>query len=212
MTQLLGLNISGASVLLRQLWRGIVLTTSMSSNVIDNPSELVDLSRMSKPAGVSAMLLGCGYLDYATGFDLSLFALYALPIAFAVLLIGLGAGLLTALASTVIWAVSDVASGHVYDHNWMLYVNALHRLVFFLLCVYFVAKCQASYQTAPHRTAISECTQCQRVRLGRGTWGTNASYIERQAGPNRLRYQKVCPDCARKFYALAGYRDQPPVP
>lgn len=73
-----------------------------------------------------------GLLDYASGYEISFFIFYALPIWIAAWYAGKRSGLVIALASFVIWTIADFCTGHPYSHPLIPYWNGLIRLVFFV--------------------------------------------------------------------------------
>src|SRR5512147_1130606 len=81
---------------------------------------------------VAASLCLVGYVDVVTGYEVSVFPLYALPIGLAVFFFGVQAGIAAAGAAGLAWAWADVTTGHVYSKPWIIYFNAGSRLVFFL--------------------------------------------------------------------------------
>ena len=77
-----------------------------------------------------------GYVEYATGYDFHLTALFLVPICWAAWVVGRRAGLLLAVVCTVIWLVADLATGHPYKHPVIPYWNALMLLAFFVVIGY----------------------------------------------------------------------------
>lgn len=61
-----------------------------------------------------------------------------------------------------------------------------------------------------HRAAAPqvECARCGRIKLGHGHWVTNGGYSAPQGDATPARQAHICPDCARREYAMAGYRNQ----
>jgi hypothetical protein len=164
-------------------------------------------------ASVIALLAVCGWVDYATGFDVSVFVLYGIPVAVASACMGFAAGLWSAVLAALIWVGCDVASGHVYAHSWTLYINAANRFVYFALCAVAASRLHLpSELKAASKQASAECTQCDRVRPAGSAWVTKGSYIEQGTQPERVVYKKLCPDCARRVYAMAGYKGKPSNP
>lgn len=81
---------------------------------------------------VLGMVAACGWIDYLSGYELTVTLIYAVPIVYARQADSL-AGLLTALLCAITWALADVASGHVRSSLWLLGVDMLHRLAYFSL-------------------------------------------------------------------------------
>ncbi len=83
--------------------------------------------------GALAGALLIGVLDFLTGIELSFSLFYLGPIAIAAWYLGLPAGCGIALLSAVLWAIADLAAGHLYSQHWMLLWNSIIRLAFFVM-------------------------------------------------------------------------------
>jgi diguanylate cyclase (GGDEF)-like protein len=78
-------------------------------------------------------------LDWMTGRDLGLSLFYAVPIFAVSRSAGATAGLVVAIASSVLWGLSDALTGEPYDRAWIPWWNAANRLGFFLTVVWLSA-------------------------------------------------------------------------
>lgn len=163
--------------------------------------------------GVAVLLLLAlsAYIDMATGYEVSVFLLYMLPVALATRWMGVPGGVLTALLATALWTWADRSSGHQYSHPWFLYINAMNRLVCFMLPVVVIRYIKARHDAARKKWQtltgdMSVCNTCQRVGASDGYWRPFESYLTEVAQADV--HHKVCPDCARRQYARASYRSQ----
>lgn len=173
----------------------------------DTPSPA---SRWRQLGLVALTLAASGYLDLATGFEVSVFLVYVVPVALATRWLGPAWGSLTALFATAVWVWADQASGHQYSHAWFLYVNALNRLACFLLAVGVIRHVRARHRRLEDRlqaltAQLAVCTRCDKVSTSDHYWRTFEDHLREVAGVHPLH--KVCPDCARRHYARAGYRE-----
>lgn len=91
-----------------------------------------------------------GYLDYISGYDLSVSLLYLLPIMLLAWFAGAVSATLISIISAITWAVADLASGHIYSNIVIAAWNALMMLGMFLIVAYAIA--------AVKRLSISERT------------------------------------------------------
>lgn len=82
-------------------------------------------------------------LDWITGRELGLSLFYAVPIFAVSRSAGVKAGLVTAVAGSLLWGLSDAFSGEPYDRPWLPWWNAANRLGFFLTVVWLSATRQA---------------------------------------------------------------------
>jgi hypothetical protein len=158
---------------------------------------------------VMALLVCVAVLDAVTGYEVSVFLLYTIPVALVAHFVGAGAGVFMSLLSAVAWILADRWSGHRYPHEWILYVNAFNRWCCFLLAVMAVQyieqrRAMVAARLRAFTGAVPSCANCQRLRGEDGHWRTPAAYLSELGGAEVL--SKVCPDCARRGYALAGCR------
>ena len=165
------------------------------------------LTRHSAVFLIVASLALCGLLDYVTGYEISVFVVYVLPIALSVRFFGWRGGSLVSVFCAVVWVIADVATGHHYSGPWVVYWNALNRLVFFLCVVMGVHYTQATLAVNRKRLLafsgpLPICTQCHRIGSRQGYWQTFDSYLCEHGGAEPQH--KICPDCARRSYAMAG--------
>ena len=85
------------------------------------------------------LLLLAGYLDYATGYDISFFLFYLIPILFALHRLGLRAALVMSVLSALTWWFSNYLAGQPAS-DWLMQVwNTWLRLMVFLLVVGLLA-------------------------------------------------------------------------
>jgi signal transduction histidine kinase len=84
---------------------------------------------------VLLLLAAIGLLDANTGYELSMFAFYGVPILLAVWFLDKNTAFVVAVLSALLWWWADAAAGHQYSTRWMLYWNVGIRLFFFLFLV-----------------------------------------------------------------------------
>ena len=126
----------------------------------------------------SAAVAGCiavGFLDYLTGYEVSMSVFYALPVIFAVWFCGKTSGILIALLGVAEWFLSDRASGHHYSHEWIRVWNGMVRFAYLNLIVIGSAAARAqiekkSAEIKVLRGILPICTECKRVRDEMGHW------------------------------------------
>lgn len=155
-------------------------------------------------------LAGCAGVDYSTGYEVSVFLLYVIPVSLTARFFGTRAGVSMAMLATVVWMAVDRLSGHQYSQEWIWFVNAGNRMMCFLLAVWAIAYFQARQNQLKRKLeafsgAMPICTQCQRLGASDGYWWDVEAYL--QEFGNAQPQHKVCPDCARHAYARGGYRE-----
>jgi diguanylate cyclase (GGDEF)-like protein len=78
------------------------------------------------------LVLAIGSLDSFANYDVSVAVLYLLPVLLIAWFEGVAPAVLIAIFSSVTWAISDLASGHIYSHMACPVWNAVLVLVMFL--------------------------------------------------------------------------------
>ena len=81
-----------------------------------------------------------GWLDYATGPEISLSFFYLIPITIVVWKNGKNPGILLSIISTIIWFLSNHLAGQEYSNIWIFYWNAAVRAGFFLTTTFLLAE------------------------------------------------------------------------
>ncbi|MGC4060842.1 MAG: hypothetical protein QM749_08320 [Aquabacterium sp.] len=148
------------------------------------------------------------YIDVVTGYEVSVFLLYTIPVAIATRRLGNAVGLAVSVAATLLWIWSDVITGHAYSHQWFLYMNAFNRFVCFLLTMatiryVSIQKDELMARIRAFSGEVPVCQQCHRVGADDGYWRSFENYLT-EFGQAKVS-NKVCPDCARRTYARAAY-------
>jgi signal transduction histidine kinase len=83
-----------------------------------------------------ALAIAIGFIDYFTGYEVSVFPFYAIPILLVVWFGNLNLAVVISVVSASAWWWADTASGHVYSHEWLRIWDAIVRLMFFCLVVF----------------------------------------------------------------------------
>src|SRR5262250_3281133 len=82
--------------------------------------------RVAVIAGLGLVLL-LGFIDFASGTEVSFALFYFLPIFITSWLAGRLAGIFMALAAGSVWMVADVAEATSFTHPWIPYFNLATR-------------------------------------------------------------------------------------
>lgn len=183
-----------------------------SSRASAPPFEHLNHARWRHALSVLGMLALCAYIDLVTGYEISVFLLYVIPVALATHWAGARAGVLTVILATGLWFWADHLSGHPYSQPWFIYVNAVNRMVCFLLAVAAIRHVKSRNQALKEQIQalqgeVSLCNACYRVCAQDDYWRPFDNYLTEVVGAQV--HHKICPDCARRQYARASYRSQP---
>jgi signal transduction histidine kinase len=84
------------------------------------------------------LIAAIGYLDFLTGYQVSLEALYLVPIVLAAWLGGVSLGIIFSVVAALVIAVGDLYRGTLYPHFLIPYWNLVIRSAGFLVSVYFI--------------------------------------------------------------------------
>lgn len=170
---------------------------------------------------LALIILGAiGCFDYATGFDLHVFAFYFLPVWLIGWHVGLRSGAYMALLAAGVWFVADVRSGHPYSSPAIPGWNALMEFAACLVVatIASVVRTQRRAQEKLHAELFETlaqnkrlegllpiCASCKQIRNERGEWEVMEKYIS--AHSEAQFSHSVCPQCARQIYP--EYLDEP---
>jgi len=92
---------------------------------------LARLSRRTKAFACLLAALVIGFIDHATGYEVSFSIFYFAPVSVASWSLGPAFGQMLALFSAFIWLVVDYSAGALYSHPFIPFWNASVRLGFF---------------------------------------------------------------------------------
>ena len=82
-----------------------------------------------------ALVIAVGYFDYITGYEVTIFPFYAIPIVLGLWFVGWWTGVFISILSAFAWWWADTASGHPYSSEWLQIWDTIVRLMFFCLIV-----------------------------------------------------------------------------
>jgi signal transduction histidine kinase len=83
-----------------------------------------------------ALALVIAVVDYLTGYEITVYPFYSIPILLTVWFADRNLALLISVVSTFAWWWADKASGHVYSSEWLRLWDAIVKLMFFGLVTF----------------------------------------------------------------------------
>jgi hypothetical protein len=119
------------------------------------------------------LAIALGVVDYLTGRELVISALYLLPTGLAAWVVGRWSGFVVGSLCTCVWFLNDLLGGPAYQHPLIPVWNAMMLLVFFVVVVWLLNEFRQSHsqleKTVERRTAalqgeIEERKQLEHVR------------------------------------------------
>lgn len=85
-------------------------------------------------------LMACiGALDYVTGYELSFFLFYFVPVSLLAWKGGRWLGIVGAAISAVVWAEANIAAGQIFSSPFVMYWNGGARFLAFVLVTYLLS-------------------------------------------------------------------------
>lgn len=105
--------------------------------------------------GLGAIII-LGILDFLTGYEVSMFVFYGIPIAVVGWLSGKKPGLLLALLAGLTWWWADRLALHPYRWGWLQGWETVVRVSFFILTGWIGASIRAHHETAKSRIRLLE--------------------------------------------------------
>jgi len=94
--------------------------------------------KMAMAASMALVFL-VGFTDYKTGYEISFFIFYALPISISAWFVSRNFGVFISLLAISVWFYADIKSGHRYSEDWILHWNGGVRLAFFMINAYVLS-------------------------------------------------------------------------
>ena len=103
--------------------------------------------------------IGIGFLDFGSGYEVSMFVFYGLPILMVAWWCGRRRALFLAAMCAIIWWIADSMTGHFYRHEWIRAWEPIARFGYFGF-VAFAGSALKRQHTAVHsRIALLEHSQ-----------------------------------------------------
>src|ERR1700746_2089356 len=80
-----------------------------------------------------ALAVIVGFIDYVTGYEVTIWPFYSIPILLMVWFGDRKSAVVLSVLSTFAWWCVDKASGHSYSSEWLRVWDAIVRLMFYCL-------------------------------------------------------------------------------
>jgi hypothetical protein len=146
----------------------------------------------------AAVLAAVGFLDYRLHYQIGLFVLYALPIAWIAWSVSFGWSVLLVLASTIVRVLTDDAWIHHSSHTWMTWERGGMRTIVLLFIVFSFRQFRSDLAERSRKVRQLEgilpvCIACNRIRESDSTWVDLETYLRRNS--EATPQPRLCPDC-----------------
>ena len=83
-----------------------------------------------------ALTIAIVYIDYITGYEVTIYPFYSIPILLMVWFGDIRLAIVISVLSTIAWWIVDKAVGHLYSNEWLRMWDAVVRLMFFSLVLF----------------------------------------------------------------------------
>ncbi|MDE3054161.1 MAG: GGDEF domain-containing protein [Gemmatimonadota bacterium] len=93
----------------------------------------------------TALVAALGWVDYATGFEISLSLFYLIPVGLTAWYSARPLALVMCALAAIAWLIADVASGHVYSMPGLHVWNMSIRLGFFIVVALLLAELRRAH-------------------------------------------------------------------
>ena len=104
-----------------------------------------------------ALVVGIGIVDYLTGYEVTIFPFYSIPILLVVWCGNLRSAIVVSLCSAIAWFWAPTRPpGHVYSREWLQLWDAVVRLMFFCLVTFAGEAVRQQRDAARARVALLE--------------------------------------------------------
>jgi len=159
-------------------------------------------------------VLVLGLTDYITGYELSFFVFYFIPIAIAAWWVGPTSSYLIAVLSSIVWFLCDRYSSRPYSSAISPYWNVTIRLLSFLIIAYTTSKIRflLSKERKTSQGPFGQiktldglvpiCADCRKIRNDRGYWQRVEEYLSEYTDATFTH--GLCEECVGKLLKEAG--------
>jgi hypothetical protein len=159
-------------------------------------------------------VLVLGLTDYMTGYELSFFVFYFIPIAITAWWVDPISSYLIAILSSIVWFLCDHYSSRPYSSAISPYWNVTTPLLSFLIIAYTTSKIRfllsKERKTSQERFRqiktldglVPICADCKKIRNDRGYWQRVEEYLSEHTDATFTH--GLCEECVSKLLKEAG--------
>jgi diguanylate cyclase (GGDEF)-like protein len=122
------------------------------------------LSRRARALVCFLLVMAVGFVDHATGYEVSFSIFYLAPILLASWSLGSSYGQVLALFSAFTWLAVDYTAGAVYSHRLIPIWNACVRLGFFSITAYLMVSLQRRLEREEELARVDSLTGLMNTR------------------------------------------------
>jgi hypothetical protein len=151
----------------------------------------------------AALIALVGWIDYATGYQIGLPVLYALPIAWIAWSVNFSWAFVLIVSDTIVRIWTDAHWVHHYAHAWIPWERGCMRLIVFSFIAYSFHQFRRDLDSKNRKLKQLEgilpvCIACNRISDGTGHWTDLGTYLRRHSAAKPET--QLCPECTSIRY------------
>ena len=174
-------------------------------------------TRKSILIAIVVSVLVIGLTDYCTGYELSFFVFYFIPIAIAAWWVSPTSSYLIAILSSIVWFLCNHYLYLPYSSTISPYWNVTIHLLSFLIIAYTISKIRfllseeqetSQWQLTQIKTMsglVSICASCRKIRDNSGYWTRVEEYLSEHT--DAAFTHGLCEECVYKLLKEADIDD-----
>jgi hypothetical protein len=149
------------------------------------------------------LILGIGWGDYLSHYEINLLVLYALPLAWVAWSVNFTWAFSLAAADTLVWVWTDSHWVHPYAHAWIPWERGLMRLGMLSFIAFSFHQFRRDLDSKARKVRQLEgilpvCIGCNRISEGNGQWLDLGTYLQRHSSAKPET--QLCPECTSLRY------------
>jgi hypothetical protein len=146
-----------------------------------------------------ALLAAVTWVDYVTGYEISVVFLFILPLAWAAWFVGLSGGLWLSLLAALAHHWTDSTRGLQFSHEWIMVERGVANFLLFAFIVFSIHTFRRGRKSDRNRIRQLEellqvCPGCGCIHQPDGRWNDLKTCLREHPAPPPER--RLCPTCA----------------
>src|SRR3989337_1573616 len=134
------------------------------------------------------LIVGVGFLDYLTGYEISFSLFYLIPISLLAWFAGRRFGVAASFVSALVWLLAEITAGQSYSHPVIHYWNSLVRLSFFIIVNLLLTTLGKTLKREKELSSKDHLTGAVNVRLFSELLQSEIDRSQRYKNPFTLAY------------------------
>jgi diguanylate cyclase (GGDEF)-like protein len=133
-------------------------------------------------------LIVLGWIDYLSGYEITLSVFYTIPVALAAWTLGKSPGYFFAILGGLVWLFADQMAGQLYTHPLVIVWNTLARIFFFILSTLLLTELRRALEKQRKLACTDDLTDLLNRRAFYDLVTRELARARRRARPTTLVY------------------------